>query len=157
MILIAPERGAEEAFEPVHRAIREEQVGDAVQLHGFMPYPKYLEALASYHVFLQPSRHLPDGDAEGGAPVAMIEMSASGLPGGRVDPLRHPRGDPGWGIGLSLPEGDVDAMAEQMLRICAEPERWKDFGAAGRAHVEREYNLVHQAPRLELVYDRALA
>ncbi len=157
MILVAPERGAEEAFAPVHAAIADERVGDAITLHGFMPYPQYLAALASYHVFLQPSRHLPDGDAEGGAPVAMIEMSASGMP---VIASKHcdiPEVIQDGVSGLLFDENDVDGMAERMLAIAAEPERWRDYGAAGRAHVEREYNVARQAPGLEAFYDRLSA
>jgi len=156
MILIAPERGASEAFRPVHDALREERLGDAVTIHGFMPYPQYLEALASYHVFLQPSRHLPDGDAEGGAPVAMIEMSASGMPVVASIHCDIPEVILDRRSGYLFPEGDVDALAERMLRVAAEPERWKDLGAAGRAHVESEYNVVRQAPRLEELYDRLI-
>jgi colanic acid/amylovoran biosynthesis glycosyltransferase len=153
LILIPPERRAEQALEPVRAAIAEERIADAVALHGYMPYPEYLAALASYHVFLQPSRHLPDGDAEGGAPVAMIEMSAAGLPVVGSIHCDIPEVILDGVSGLLFPEGDVEAMAEAMLRLASEPERWPDMGAAGRAHVEREYNAALQTPRLERIYD----
>jgi colanic acid/amylovoran biosynthesis glycosyltransferase len=104
-------------------------------------------------VFLQPSRHLPDGDAEGGAPVAMIEMSASGMPVVASIHCDIPEVILDRRSGRLFPEGDVDAMAEAMLAVADEPARWPALGAEGRAHVEREYDATKQAPRLETIYD----
>jgi colanic acid/amylovoran biosynthesis glycosyltransferase len=157
LILIPPERGAAEALAPIEQAIREEGVGDSVELSTYLPYGEYLAALQRYHVFLAPSRHAPDGDAEGGAPVALIEVSAMGLP---IVAARHcdiPEVVRDGESGLLFAEGDVEAMAAAMVAIGSAPESWERYGRAGRAHVEREYDARAQARRLEALYDELAA
>jgi glycosyltransferase involved in cell wall biosynthesis len=104
-------------------------------------------ALAETDLLLMPSRTAPDGDAESLGLVA-VEAQASGVPvvatrhGGLVDAV-HPE------AGLLVAEGDVEALADAVLDIGGDPDRWPALGRAGRAHVERSFDLGRQVGELE--------
>ena len=53
---------------------------DRVRLLGFQPHRVFFEEAYRHHLFLSPSVTASNGDTEGGAPVSIIEMAASGMP-----------------------------------------------------------------------------
>lgn len=55
-------------------------LNEKVNMLGFLPYNKIIEESYNNHIFLSPSVVSSDGDTEGGAPVTIIEMAASGMP-----------------------------------------------------------------------------
>ncbi len=137
----------------LHELVRAERVEDAVDFPPPRPYAEYRRSLDDYHLFLAPSRHAEDGDAEGGAPVSIIDMSATGMP---IVAARHcdiPEVAPDGVSGLLFDEGDVEQAAAALLAAVRAPERWAEWGRGGRAHVEREYSLARQVERLEELYD----
>jgi colanic acid/amylovoran biosynthesis glycosyltransferase len=118
------------------------------------PYAAWRASLESYHLFLAPSLHQPDGDAEGGAPVTLIDMSATGMP---IVASKHcdiPEVAPHGVSGLLFEEGDAQAGAAALVEAARDPQRWAGWGRAGRAHVEANYSLRTQVAELERVYDR---
>ena len=60
--------------------IDEYHLKDRIMMLGYQPYRYYLEELYRHHIFLSPSMVASNGDMEGGAPVSIIEASASGMP-----------------------------------------------------------------------------
>jgi colanic acid/amylovoran biosynthesis glycosyltransferase len=133
--------------------VRELGLERAVDFPPPMPYADYRRALERYHLFFCPSRHASDGDAEGGAPVSLIDMSATGMP---IVASRHC--DIGQIVldeatGLLHRENDAADAARALLELASHPERWEAYGRAGRSHVEREYDLAAQVVKLERIYD----
>ncbi len=59
--------------------------------------------------------------------------------------------------GLLVSEGDARALGRALVEVARSPERWAEWGRAGRQRVEPEFNTVVQARRLEALYDEALA
>lgn len=55
-------------------------LSDKVKMLGFLPYNNIIEESYNSDIFLSPSVVSSDGDTEGGAPVTIIEMAASGMP-----------------------------------------------------------------------------
>jgi glycosyltransferase involved in cell wall biosynthesis len=55
--------------------------------------------------------------------------------------------------GLLHPPGDEDALAAHLLALLTDPGMRARFGAAGRAHVLRNFDLRHQTSALEALYD----
>jgi colanic acid/amylovoran biosynthesis glycosyltransferase len=102
--------------------------------------------ISDCHVLLQPSITAHDGDQEG-IPVALMEAQAGGIP---VIATRH-SGIPELVLdgrtGILVPERDVDALAQAILRIVGNPALASSLGYAGRNWVEREFNLKIQADR----------
>lgn len=156
IMIIARGRHEERTLAQLREKIRASGVEESVTLYGFQPYAQYLEALRRYHIFLAPSVHAADGDAEGGAPVTIIEMCASGMPviGSAHCDIPEVLGH--GASGVLVPEGDVEALAEAMARLLAEPKSWLAYARAGRAHIDAQYNVRHQGPALEDTYDELL-
>ena len=127
------------------------------RLLGYQPYGVVMDEALGHHVFLSPSVTASDGDTEGGAPVSLIEMSASGMmivstthcdiPGVILD------GKTGW----LAPERDVDALVTHLRWIVAHPEAWRSMQDAGRAHMEAEFDARRQGERLGAVYREVAA
>jgi len=125
---------------------------ERTRLLGYQPYETVMAEASRHHIFLSPSVTAADGDTEGGAPVTLIEMSASGMlpvstthcdiPGVVID------GVTGW----LAPERDVDALVGHLRGIVAHPERWRGMQVAGRKHMEAEFDARVQGERLAAVY-----
>mgnify|MGYP000010557217 CR=1 FL=1 len=64
--------------------------------------------------------------------------------------FRRGRGSDWWfhARGVSVVEGDVDGMADRMLRLVREPELAAKMGAAGRRHIEANYRMEESLSRL---------
>ncbi|MCK5644760.1 MAG: glycosyltransferase, partial [Gammaproteobacteria bacterium] len=55
-------------------------VSCSVTLLGYQPHDVFLNEAANAHIFMLPSITAQNGDTEGGAPVAILEAQATGLP-----------------------------------------------------------------------------
>lgn len=134
------------------RAIANHDLAPVTRMRGFRPYKDVMEEALTHHVFLSPSVVAEDGDTEGGAPVSLIEMSASGMmivstthcdiPGVVIDGR----------TGFLAPERDVDALVACLRRAVDDPAAWNAMERAGRAHIEAEFDARHQGERLAAVY-----
>ncbi|MDI6827161.1 MAG: glycosyltransferase [Armatimonadota bacterium] len=138
------------------KTIANESLADRVHITGYIPYKEFLSEVERAHICLAPSVVAADGDAEGGAPVCLIEMSASGLP---VIASRHcdiPEVIIDGKSGFLVPERDVEALADRLHFLVEHPEIWEPMALAGRRHIEENYSLTVTIPRLESIYDRLL-
>lgn len=115
--------------------------------------PNVVQAtLQAARIFAAPSRTATNGDAEGFGMV-FLEAAAAGLP---VVSTQHggiPEAVVDGETGLLSPEGDVDALAENLRRLLSSPDLCARFGGAGRLRVEREFDIVKQTAQLEGIYD----
>jgi colanic acid/amylovoran biosynthesis glycosyltransferase len=119
---------------------RESNASDRIEFAGFVPKERLMSLAASHHVLLQPSVTAPDGDSEGGFPVAMTELAASGMP---IIATRHcdiPQlvleGRTGW----LADERDVDGLVAAIESALASPQAVVERGASARRHVEEHYD-----------------
>jgi colanic acid/amylovoran biosynthesis glycosyltransferase len=131
-------------------------LAERVNYLGFLPYPDFIEEAKSNHIFLSPSIHPSDGETEGGAPVALIEMSAYGMPIVSTFHCDIPEVVLDGKSGFLVPEKDSGALAERLELLINHPEIWEPMGRAGRQHIEEEFNIVKQAEKLEEIYDSLL-
>ena len=58
--------------------------------------------------------------------------------------------------GLLVPEKDVDALTDRIEYLVTHPETWEAMGRAGREHVEKEYDCLKQACKLEDIYSEII-
>lgn len=130
---------------------------DCVKLLGFQPHRVFFEESYRHHLFLSPSVTAASGDTEGGAPVSLIEMVATGIPVVSSFHCDIPEvvlhGQTGW----LAPERDVDGLVAAIRQWLANPDRWDSMVRAGREHVERNYASTTQAELLSGLYRKALA
>jgi len=103
-------------------------------------------------VLCVPSRRAPDGDAEGLGQV-ILEAAAVGTP---TVGYRHggiPEATRDGVTGLLADEGDVGGLGSRLAAVLGDDALWERLSAAGRHHVETEFDLGRQTARLEQLYD----
>lgn len=127
-----------------------------VKRHGYVSKAALLEISARSHIFLCPSRTADDGDAEGGAPVVLLEMAAAGMivvGSSHCDipnQLRHQQ------TGLVAAEGSVESAAEALSWVATNPQRWAAICRAARADIEARFDARRQAVELADIYRHTL-
>ncbi|MDP2005215.1 MAG: TIGR03088 family PEP-CTERM/XrtA system glycosyltransferase [Rubrivivax sp.] len=87
----------------------------------------------------------------------ILESMATGLPvvatavGGNAELVDHGR------TGEVVPAADVEAFAQALVRMAADPGRAAAMGRAGRAEVERRFSLQAMVASYQQLYDAQLA
>lgn len=127
---------------------------EKTRLVGFKPYADLLTLSYEHDLFLSPSRTASDGDSEGGAPVTLIAMSATGLPIVSTKHCDIPEVVVDGGSGLLAEERDVDGIAGAIRRLAEDSTLYENCSLAGRQHIEREFDSVMQSQRLAAIYRR---
>jgi glycosyltransferase involved in cell wall biosynthesis len=116
------------------------KIDNAVKFVGRITPSEHQVLLQESIAFVQHSRVAEDGDSEG-TPVAILEASAAGLP----IVSTHHAGIPNTVIdnmtGFLVPENDVDAMAEKMMKILENKELAKEMGARGKSFISEHFTL----------------
>ncbi len=73
----------------IQEVVARRHLAPVVRFLGFQPHARLVDEAYAHHIFLSPSRTAADGDSEGGAPVSLIEMAATGMPIVSTRPLRY--------------------------------------------------------------------
>lgn len=132
--------------------IKRYEMKDIVRLMGFQPFDILMKEAYQHHLFLSPSVTAVDGDTEGGAPISIIEMLASGMP---VISSFH-CDIPGVVIhtksGLLAPERDAESIANNLLWMIEHQEKWVNMTEVGRRHVEQNFDARIQGKELINTY-----
>jgi len=136
--------------------IKKYNLKDYVDMLGYQLYPVFLRELYKHHIFLHPSIHASDGDTEGGAPVSIIEASASGMPILSTMHCDIPEGVKNGESGYLVPERDIGALTERLEFLVYNPEIWAKMGKLGRGHIEKNYDTKKQVKKLEEIYSKIL-
>ena len=122
-------------------------IEDRVRFLGQLTQQEVREALREADVVAAPSVPTRDGRREG-IPVALMEAMASGLPvvASRISGIPELVGEDETGF-LVGPR-DVEALAGALERLARDEGLRRRLGAAGRAKVEREFDLRQNATTL---------
>ncbi len=125
---------------PLTRDIERLGIADRVRFHGWQAQAEVRAQMDHAHVLVQASVTGRDGDEEG-IPNVLKEAMAAGMP---VVATRH-AGIPELvedGIsGFLVAERDAGALASALSGLARAPERWVAMGRAGRARIERDYDI----------------
>jgi colanic acid/amylovoran biosynthesis glycosyltransferase len=146
-----PEAGDDKAR--ILATIAEYDLGGVVRMLGFQPYARLLEEAAAHHVFMSPSVTAESGDTEGGAPIGLIEMAASGMPVVSTYHCDIPQVLADRETGLLARERDVDGLVEALHWLVDHPDEWARMTSAARAHVAEKFDVRTQARALAAIYD----
>jgi colanic acid/amylovoran biosynthesis glycosyltransferase len=158
VILIGAASRGSEAGARIDAELREIAAADPlrgrVSFEGFLKPQQARVLLRKADIFLTPSKHAADGDAEGGSPLALTEAMALGLLciGTRhcdiPEVIRHGE------TGFIAESGDIAGLASLILRAAEEPDASRAMCAAGRAHIETFFSTARQVLDLEAIYGR---
>lgn len=122
------------------RLIAEHNLQAVVTMAGAVPHTDIPAAMARSHIYTQHCVTARDGDMEG-LGISFAEASATGLP---VVASRH-NGVPEVVLdgktGLLTDEHAVEATAAHIAALADNPGRRRSMGQAGRAHIERNYEI----------------
>ena len=143
----------EKEKEKILAIIKKYRLNDCVRMMGYLPHSIFLREVERHHIFLCPSVHACDGDAEGGAPVCIIEASASGMPIVSTNHCDIPEVVMDGESGFLVRERNVDTLTEKLEFLVSDPSVWEKMGEKGRKHIGNHYNITTQVERLEEIYD----
>lgn len=132
--------------------IRRRGLEDCIRMLGFQPHSHMLEEARRHHLFLSPSLTAQDGDTEGGAPVSLIEMAASGMLLVSSTHCDIPQVVIDGETGFLAPEGDLDGLVGTLERAVARCDAWAAMRRASRRHVENRFDARRQALRQAELY-----
>lgn len=128
----------------------------AVSFEGFVPPARAANIMYQCDVFLCPSKHSKNGDAEGGSPVALTEAMAAGLlcVGTRhcdIPELIH-HGETGY----LCDSGDVVGLACALSMVARHPSEAQGLTTRGRQHVETIFSVQTELRELGTIYSRMM-
>ncbi len=126
------------------------------RLLGYQNHKIMLQAAYEHHLFLQPSVTARDGDTEGGAPVAIIEMMAAGMPVVATTHCDIPEVVGKAYEQCLAPERDALKLAKCIYKLLDKHEQWPMLSTEGRKHIEHQYHLRRQAYSLAEHYSDIL-
>lgn len=149
----APDAEAQAEKQKIMAAVEKHRLGPKVDFMGYQPFDVMTEQAYRHHVFLSPSIHADDGDSEGGAPVSIIEMAASGMMVVSTTHCDIPEVIQHGESGLLAEEGDVDGLVAHLTWLAANPERWEGMARAARRHIEEQFDVHAQGRRLAETYE----
>jgi glycosyltransferase involved in cell wall biosynthesis len=135
---------------------RQLELDNAVTFLGCQPPDLVCMEMRKARGFVQHSVEASDGDCEG-TPVAILEAGSCGLP---VVSTRHAGISdvviPGE-TGLLSAERDVTGMAENLIRLCRDPETASMMGSNARKHICANHALELSLSRLMEIIRQAVA
>jgi glycosyltransferase involved in cell wall biosynthesis len=125
-----------------------------IQLVGVVTPEEVAHFMEESYCFVQHSITAEDGDQEG-TPLAVLEAALSGIPvvatyhAGIPDVIEHER------TGLLCQEHDVDAMAENLIRIFDDVDFAKQLGKVARETHSIKFSLDRHIQSLEHTLEKA--
>jgi colanic acid/amylovoran biosynthesis glycosyltransferase len=129
---------------------------DYVDMVGLIPYTDLKEELKAAHILLAPSVTAQDGDSEGGAPTILLDAQASGLPVVSTFHADIPEIVLDGQSAYLTPEHDPAALAESIISLISQADKWPEMGAAGRAFMKKNHDIRVLVPQLEEKYNQIL-
>lgn len=141
----------------IHEIIQHYGLDPHLTMLGYQPYDVLIEKAYKNHVYVAASVTASDGDTEGGAPVTIIEMIATGMPVVSTLHCDIPHIIKHKHSGLLAPERNAEALFECLNWLTGHPDCWEDLIQNGRQWIEQEYDAVRQGQKLAAVYNELIS
>jgi colanic acid/amylovoran biosynthesis glycosyltransferase len=132
------------------------ELAGRVTFTGMIPMAEVRSLLRKHNVFLCPSRHAANGDAEGGSPVILAEAMAMGLACVGTRHCDIPEVIVDGRTGILLAERDIDAMTDALMLINSDAKESLTMTGIGREHIERRYSIAEQLIGLASIYTKLI-
>jgi colanic acid/amylovoran biosynthesis glycosyltransferase len=138
--------------EKIELAIKESNLESRVNMLGHLPHAEMTKESYKHDLFVSTSVNASNGDNEGGAPVTIIEMVATGIPVVSSFHCDIPGvvldGETGW----LAKERDIDSIEDCLDKAISSHNDWNRMLRAGRTRIEQEFNLEKQGTKLTKIY-----
>lgn len=128
-----------------------------VEFLGYVSHERLMREAYDHHIFVSPSVEARSGDTEGGAPVVLLEMMASGMPVLSTTHCDIPELIRHGESGLLAEERDVSGLIRHLQWLIEYPERWPKMLRAARSRVEAEFDVRIQGQRQAELYAQLLS
>ena len=148
----SPEERSWKEKELILKVIEKHQMGQIVRMLGYQVYKILFKEAYKHHIFLSPSVTAKDGDTEGGAPVTIIEMVASGMPVVSTTHCDIPEVIENGVTGFLAPERDVDKLVSHIRWLLGNSNSWETMLRSGQEKIIKEFDVRVQADRLGCLY-----
>jgi colanic acid/amylovoran biosynthesis glycosyltransferase len=141
-------------FDDVRARLEAGPAAGHVELLGWKRQSEVAALLDDADVLLAPSVTAADGDEEG-TPTVILEAMARGLPVVSTTHSGIPEMIEDGVSGLLAPERDAGALAAHLATLADDPARRAAMGRAGRARIEREFDIERLTDALVRHYEDA--
>jgi len=138
--------------EVILQTIEDLNLNERVTLLGFQSHQVLLKEAYNHHLFLSPSITAKDGDSEGGAPVSIIEMIATGMIVISTSHCDIPEVVNYQIKDWLVNERDIDGLNLRLQWLIDNPFKWLELQESGRRHIEKEYDARTQGDKLSNIY-----
>jgi colanic acid/amylovoran biosynthesis glycosyltransferase len=129
-------------------AIERGGLRDRITMLGYQPAARLMSEAREHHVFLSPSVTASNGDTEGGAPVSIIEMAASGMPIVSTTHCDIPEVVVDGETGFLAPERDAQSVATRFQDMLGQHPNWPGMLRRGRDRIEQQFSAAVQGEAL---------
>ena len=136
--------------EKLEKLIQELGLKKFIKLHGAKDGNFVKQMMALAHIFILPSINL-HGDQEG-TPVSLMEAQASGIPVIATNTGGIPEVVLDGKSGFLVPDRNVEALSESLIKLVKNPRIWEELGKSGRKHIEDNYDVNKLNSDLENLY-----
>ena len=140
----------------IMQAVQDGGLAGKVTFLGYQPHSVFFDEAFKHDIFLSPSVTAQSGDTEGGAPVTIIEMAATGMPVVSTKHCDIPGVILDEQTGLLAEERDVEGLYERLRWFVDNPDKWQDMLEKGRKHLEAEFDAKKQGKKLAELYKKAV-
>lgn len=126
------------------------KLSENVIFYGEIPHAQINDLMQVSRAFIQHSIVPPSGDSEG-TPVAILEAQTCGLPvistkhAGIPDVVLHGQ------TGYLVNEGDVDSMAEYIIKVLQDPLHASDLGKMARENALKNFTIKKSISHLQTI------
>jgi colanic acid/amylovoran biosynthesis glycosyltransferase len=145
------DRASKQEKQRILAGVREAGLEALTRFLGFVDHDTLCDIALDHDVFVSPSVTAADGDTEGGAPVVIIEMLASGMPVVSTLHCDIPFVAGPQASRFFAAERDVDELESCLRALLAQPT-WDSITRPARAHVMAQHDAVQQGTALAQVY-----
>jgi colanic acid/amylovoran biosynthesis glycosyltransferase len=143
-------------LEPVRFLINRAGFLDKCVFHGYVSVQRYREILHSCDIVLAPSVTATDGDAEGGAPVTVIEAQAAGIPVVGTTHCDIPFVVGNGETGLLSPEKDLVKLSANLEKLVVDPDLRSKMGKAAAVRAADRHDIKKQVEKIWEVYKKCI-
>jgi colanic acid/amylovoran biosynthesis glycosyltransferase len=130
------------------------ELSDITKWEGYKPHDYFIKSLVDTDIYIAPSITAEDGDTEGGAPVAIIEAGAAGVPVISSFHADIPEVIINGETGILCQERDVEALAQSIYDLANNKDLALVMGRRARDHIASAYSANDQGIELANIYSR---